>query len=80
MLHNHITTITELIATTTQIQAIRYHAVPRLPSEGATEEARELDRKVRIERLRASGWVRERFCAERCEELCRRALAELGGG
>jgi len=43
----------------------------------ASEDLRNLDRRARIERLRASGWQRKRFDFRRYEELRSAALAEL---
>lgn len=40
-------------------------------------ELRKAELKARIERLRETGWKRERFDAERYQKLCDRALAEL---
>lgn len=52
-------------------------AVSRSRSGKTVEELKALDKKVRIERLRRSGWQRQRFDARRYEELCEAVLAEL---
>lgn len=41
-------------------------------------EMKKAELKARIERLRETGWKRERFDAERYQRLCGHALAELG--
>ncbi|KAM0332149.1 hypothetical protein ACHAQA_002423 [Verticillium albo-atrum] len=52
-----------------------------LPSRASTpdvdDEMRALDLKARIERLRASGWKRQRFNPRRYEELRESVLAEM---
>jgi hypothetical protein len=48
-----------------------------MTDSSADDEMRTLDRKARIERLRASGWQRKRFDFRRYENLRSTALAEL---
>ena len=40
-------------------------------------EAKRVELKARIDRLREKGWSRERFNGRRYENLCERALEEL---
>lgn len=40
-------------------------------------EMKKMEKKARIERLKAAGWRRERFCGERYQALAEKALAEL---
>ncbi|MCJ1298490.1 hypothetical protein MMC08_001280 [Hypocenomyce scalaris] len=75
MLDYHIRVVDTLIRDTETAQANRYTCT-RLPSY-ADEETKVADRRVRIERLKAKGWKRERFAPGRYQELCERALAEL---
>lgn len=77
MLTTHIAIVDSLIRVTQTTQANRAAGGTRQPSHGASEEARALDRKVRVERLRRDGWGRERFRPEKYEGLCERALEEL---
>ncbi|RDW78096.1 hypothetical protein BP5796_05948 [Coleophoma crateriformis] len=44
--------------------------------EEANEECKK-DLQQRIERLKERGWRKERFCAEKYQELCAQAMAEL---
>ena len=52
--------------------------------DGSPGRLKEAQKRERIERLKASGWKRERFDPSRCERLCERARAALsalkGGG
>lgn len=73
---NHISTIDILIQKTRGVQSARYFT-KRLASHGEDEESRAANLRFRIARLKASGWKMERFAAERYQELCARALAEL---
>lgn len=75
MLDYHIRVVDRLLADVKTARATRY-ACARLPSF-ADEETKAADRRVRIERLKAKGWKRERFVPGRYRELCERALAEL---
>ncbi|KAI4217264.1 MAG: hypothetical protein LQ351_000573 [Letrouitia transgressa] len=75
MLAAHITAISSLIESVSHIQATR-DTVKRLASCGEDQEARAADLTVRIVRLKAQGWKRERFAPERYQELCERALEE----
>lgn len=45
--------------------------------DGEEDEARVLDRRARVDRLRMNGWKRKRFDASRYEELCEQVMAEL---
>ncbi|KAL9123718.1 MAG: hypothetical protein Q9217_006879 [Psora testacea] len=76
MLARHVASMDTLIATTKEAQASR-HTVRPLASYGDGEEARAADLRDRILRLKAAGWRRERFDAEKYERLCEIALAEL---
>lgn len=51
--------------------------IPSVPAS-TNHEMRALDVKARIERLRACGWKRARFDAERYERLRENALADMG--
>ncbi|KAI4163824.1 MAG: hypothetical protein LQ342_002597 [Letrouitia transgressa] len=73
MLAAHIAAISSLIESVSHIQATR-DTVKRLASCGGDQEARAADLAVRIVRLKAQGWRRERFAPERYQELCERAL------
>ncbi|KAL8963286.1 MAG: hypothetical protein Q9193_000426 [Seirophora villosa] len=75
LLQGHIDNLEELISKVRDVHADR--RVKRLASFGADGEARTADLRERIVRLRAKGWERERFAAERYQELCAMALAEL---
>ncbi|KAL9611541.1 MAG: hypothetical protein Q9167_003825 [Letrouitia subvulpina] len=76
MLAAHITAISSLIESVSHIQATR-DTTKRLASCGEDQEARAADRAVRIARLKAQGWRRERFAPERYQELCERAVEEI---
>jgi len=52
-------------------------AVDARPATPTSDELRTLDRQVRIERLRQSGWQRKRFDPRRYEDLCNTAIAEM---
>lgn len=41
------------------------------------DELRKAELKARVERLRETGWKKERFEAQRYQNLCEQALAEL---
>lgn len=75
MLYNHVKVVDTLIKSTSAIQANRHRN--KLASRDNSDEARALDKRVRIEKLKAKGWKRERFMPERYQYLCARALAEL---
>ncbi|KYK58283.1 hypothetical protein DCS_05296 [Drechmeria coniospora] len=47
------------------------------PERPASDETRTVDLAARIQRLRANGWRRTRFDAQRYEALCENALADL---
>ena len=76
MLARHMESINSLIATTKEAQSARYNA-RRLTSHGDDEEARAMDLRDRILKLKSTGWKRKRFDAEKYERLCEVALAEL---
>lgn len=42
-----------------------------------TQHVRNIDKAERIRRGRERGWTRQRFCGDRYEELCTKALAEV---
>ncbi|KAI4174853.1 MAG: hypothetical protein LQ348_006292 [Seirophora lacunosa] len=75
LLQGHIDNLEELISKVRDVHADR--RVKRLASFGGDREARAADLRERIVRLRAKGWERGRFAAERYQELCAMALAEL---
>lgn len=75
LLQGHIENLEELILKVSDVHADR--RVKRLASFRGDREARAADLRERIVRLRAKGWERERFAAERYQELCAMALAEL---
>lgn len=78
MLTAHIALVDGLLLVVEETQANRHAAAgKRLPSHGASEEAKAEDRKWRIARLREQGWRRPRFEPERYATLCERALEEL---
>ncbi|KAL9027151.1 MAG: hypothetical protein Q9196_004287 [Gyalolechia fulgens] len=75
MLHGHIAAVENLLAEIKDIQSKK--SVRGVASFGEDKGARKADLHVRIVRLRAKDWRRERFDPERYENLCTMALAEL---
>lgn len=75
MLQGNIASVENAISSVRDIQSNRQ--VKRLASFGANPEARAVDLRARIARLKANGWKRKRFAPERYQELCAKALAEL---
>ncbi|KAL9014601.1 MAG: hypothetical protein Q9173_000746 [Seirophora scorigena] len=75
LLQAHSDNLEDLISKVKDVHADR--RVKRLASSGGDREARAADLRERIVRLRTKGWERERFAAERYQELCAMALAEL---
>lgn len=75
MLDGHIASVENAISNIRDTQSNRH--VKRLASFGANPEARAVDLRARIVRLKANGWKRKRFAPERYQELCAKALAEL---
>jgi len=79
MLQTHIHTVDALLHHTSAAQTHggRSGAYSDGGSRNGDGNAGDEERRARIERLRVTGWKRERFVPERYEELCARALAEL---
>ncbi|KAL8651864.1 MAG: hypothetical protein Q9210_003016 [Variospora velana] len=75
MLQGHVDDLEELISSARDAQAD--WRMKRLASFGGDREARAVDLRERIVRLRAKGWKRERFAAEKYQEISAMALAEL---
>ncbi|MCJ1478501.1 hypothetical protein MMC13_007181 [Lambiella insularis] len=75
MLHRHVEVVDTLIKSTLEVEAERYQKRPSKSSNG--DEGRRLEKRARIEKLKAKEWRRERFRPERYQELCAKALAEL---
>lgn len=77
-LAKYISDIDDLIRTAQEAQAARY-TVKKLARYGEDEgeERKQTDLNIRIARLKADGWKRQRFAPERYQELCAVALAEL---
>ncbi|MCJ1306414.1 hypothetical protein MMC25_000056 [Agyrium rufum] len=76
MLRHHQEVLAELVEEVENAQRSRYEG-QRMASKGGAEETRTLDRKRRIDRLKKCGWKMPKFDAERIQELCEKALAEL---
>ncbi|KAL8990616.1 MAG: hypothetical protein Q9177_000766 [Variospora cf. flavescens] len=76
MLQGHVHDLEELMISSARDAQADWR-VKRLASFGGDREARAVDLRERIVRLRAKGWKRERFAAERYQELCATALADL---
>lgn len=76
MLANHLESIRDTILSTKEAQATRYSNM-RVASYGDDEEAKAADLRDRIQRLKATGWSRDRFDSSRYERLCEAALADL---
>ena len=76
MLLKHIEVIDALIRSTEEAQA-NHCAGKRSVNEYTDDETKTLDRKARIQALKASGWKRDRYRPERYQELCAKALSEL---
>lgn len=84
MVSNHICSIDSLLTTVREAHANRYNATNKKPHQArmtafpgyGVDEA--LDLKIRIHRLRETGWkIGGRFEPERYQRLCERALADL---
>lgn len=76
MLANHLESVRTTILSTKEAQATKYGNM-RMVSYGDDEEAKAADLRDRIQRLKATGWSRDRFDSSRYERLCEAALAEL---
>ncbi|KAF5134258.1 hypothetical protein E5D57_004891 [Metarhizium anisopliae] len=63
--------------TTLEIEIAACH-IPSVPAH-TNHELKALDARARIERLRACGWKRARFDAQRYERLRENALADMAG-
>ncbi|KZF26013.1 hypothetical protein L228DRAFT_264447 [Xylona heveae TC161] len=74
MLHRHIDAVEELVEATTKAQAIHRETQARCR---IYSESKKTDKESRIARLRAVGWQRPRFDAERYQRLCQAVLEEL---
>ena len=81
MVQKHIATIDELIRSAHEMQTTRRTgrsgAMQRLINRFETNEAKDIDRMARIEKLKKRGWTRERFDPQKYQDLCARALKEL---
>lgn len=77
MLQTHILTVDALLHNTSAAQTHGRRSGAYSASEEGNGYGEDEERKSRIERLKITGWRRERFVPERYEELCARALAEL---
>ena len=64
------------ISATKDAQAARY-ITGRVSSRAEEDDAKGVDLRERILKLKATGWRRERFDASKYEQLCELALAEL---
>lgn len=75
MLQGHITAVEIFLSEIKDIKANK--SVRGIVSFGEDKEARAVDLRLRILRLKARGWRRERFEPARYESLCAMALAEI---
>lgn len=76
MLTHHVDRTDELMQSTkTALENRRNGTKP--PSFCENEETKNLDRRLRIEKLKAKGWIRERFQPHKYQLLCAKALSEL---
>ena len=76
MVEKNLDMIEAQITATKEAQASRY-MVGRVASRGGDEDAKGVELRERITKLKATGWRRERFHASRYEQLCELALGEL---
>ncbi|KAI9834757.1 MAG: hypothetical protein M1819_002843 [Sarea resinae] len=77
-IQDHLKAVDSQIISISEAQANWKLPIPFKLHAGAPQEDINLvEKRARIERLRANGWKRERYCGARYEDLCQRALAEL---
>jgi hypothetical protein len=74
MLERHIEAINMMIEDAVEAKTHRYVSTN---VDSGDEEKNRIARQVRIAKLKARGWKRERFNPQRYQELCAKALAEL---
>lgn len=78
MLQMHISSVDRLVATTREAQATgRRRLIKERKDQSGIDDENAMDLRTRIIRLKAKGWVRDRFIPEKYQKLCERALAEL---
>lgn len=77
-LTKHVCSVDEAIAATQEAQANgRRRLIKERKSRSNEDEEEVMDLQTRIARLKAKGWIRERFMPERYQKLCERVLSEL---
>jgi hypothetical protein len=84
-LRYHIVSVTKQLTTLQEVRRARRSNQPNLFaafSAGGIDgmdmnELRKAELKARVERLRETGWKKERFDAQRYQNLCEQAFAEL---
>lgn len=78
ILTKHIYHVDRAIATTREAQASgRRRLIKERKYASNEEDENAMDLRARIIKLKARGWIRERFMPERYQKICERALAEL---